>query len=110
MIPDCVFPRQTDTKASVHPAQTVFLEKAKLAGEACTRGDFEAAVQLYSEAIELDPENHVLYSNRSAAYIRALEYSRALDDGRRAAELQPNWSKVSLLIIVILSSQPEGRS
>ena len=90
----CFF-EQTDSKPIVLPAQTVFLEKAKFAGEACARGEFENAVRLYTEAIELDPENHALFSNRSAAYIRTLHYDRALEDGRKAAELQPHWSKVS---------------
>jgi len=70
-------------------------EKVKLAGEACARGDFQQAVNLYSQAIEINPNNHVLYGNRSAACIRILDFEQALKDGEKAAELQPLWPKVS---------------
>lgn len=33
-------------------------------------GNHEEAVKHFTEAIELDPQNHVLYSNRSAALVR----------------------------------------
>lgn len=72
----------------------MFLEKAKLAGEACSRGEFILAVELYTDAINLDPQNHVLYGNRSAAFIRTRQFERALEDGRYAVQLQPSWSKV----------------
>ena len=41
-----------------------FAEKAVLAADACRYQDFDTAVRLYSEAIELDPKNGVLYANR----------------------------------------------
>ena len=88
----CIFifqPQPTTTEA-----RSVFLEKAKLAGEACSRGEFKNAVELYTDAINLDPQNHVLYGNRSAAFIRTRQFERALEDGRYAVQLQPSWSKV----------------
>lgn len=72
------------------------LEKSKRASQACERGDFEEAVLLYTEAIGLDPNNHVLYTNRSAVYIKTKQFALALDDGRKATELQPKWQKVRL--------------
>lgn len=69
-------------------------EKVKLAGEACARGEFQQAVDLYTQAIDINPNNHVLYGNRSAACIRILDFEQALRDGEKAAELQPRWPKV----------------
>lgn len=55
--------------------------------------DFETAVKHYTEAIALDPSNHVLYSNRSAAHAKAENYAAALEDAIKTVELNPTWSK-----------------
>ncbi|CAB3983101.1 tetratricopeptide repeat 28-like isoform X1 [Paramuricea clavata] len=69
------------------------LERSKLATHACQRGAFDEAALLYTEAISLDPNNHVLYTNRSAVYLKTKQYDLALEDGKKAAELKPNWQK-----------------
>lgn len=71
------------------------LKKSQLATKACERGKFEEAVLLYTEAIVLDTSNHVHYANRSAVYIKTKQFALALEDGKKAAELQPKWSKVT---------------
>ena len=70
------------------------MRKVQESSEAIESGDFQKAVRLYSEALALDPQNHVLYSNRSAAYVKVQEYQKALQDARKAKELNPQWSKV----------------
>lgn len=42
---------------------------------------FPEAIEAYSKAIELDPTDHVFYSNRSAAYLSAGDAEMALEDG-----------------------------
>ncbi|KAG6634257.1 hypothetical protein I3843_12G104800 [Carya illinoinensis] len=69
-------------------------DEAKAKGNAAfSAGDFSGAVRHFSEAIGLAPTNHVLYSNRSAAYASLHQYSEALSDAKKTVELKPDWSK-----------------
>jgi tetratricopeptide (TPR) repeat protein len=47
----------------------------------------------FSQAIELDPSNHVLYSNRSGAYASLKDWSKALEDANKTTEIKPDWAK-----------------
>ena len=82
-----------DSKAA-NPAKAAFLEKVRQSNAACQSGDFERAVALYTEAIQLDPANHILFSNRSAAHIKMGQFAKALQDAVKAKELNPEWPKV----------------
>ncbi|XP_054613623.1 tetratricopeptide repeat protein 28 isoform X2 [Dunckerocampus dactyliophorus] len=70
-----------------------FLERVRCSNQACQQGDFALAVRLYTEALTLDPQNCVLYSNRSAAHLRLGRYSSALEDANKARDLNPKWTK-----------------
>lgn len=60
---------------------------------ALAENKLEEAVQYYSDAIKLDPNNAVLFSNRSAAYAKAHKYELSLEDAEKAIQLKPNWGK-----------------
>lgn len=66
--------------------------------EALKAGDFDKAVALYTEGIELDETNHILFSNRSAAYAQIGKYEEALADGQKTTDLKPDWAKVGRCI------------
>uniref|UniRef100_A0A3Q1EQR1 Uncharacterized protein n=1 Tax=Acanthochromis polyacanthus TaxID=80966 RepID=A0A3Q1EQR1_9TELE len=66
-----------------------FLERVRRSNQACQQGEFGLAVRLYSEALTADPQNCILYSNRSAAYLRLGQYSTALDDAIKARLINP---------------------
>jgi len=56
-------------------------------------GKHKEAVRWFSLAIQNDRENHILYSNRSAAYCANREYFDALADAAKTIELKPDWVK-----------------
>ncbi|CAH9102598.1 unnamed protein product [Cuscuta epithymum] len=69
-------------------------DEAKSKGNAAfSAGKFEEAVNHFTEAINLAPTNHVLFSNRSAAYASLGNFSDALSDAQKTVELKPDWSK-----------------
>lgn len=69
-------------------------DEAKAKGNAAfSSGDFNAAISHFTDAINLAPTNHVLYSNRSASYASLHKYSEALTDAEKTVELKPDWVK-----------------
>ncbi|KAJ5109413.1 Heat shock chaperonin-binding [Penicillium angulare] len=55
--------------------------------------DYPTAIEKFSQAIGIEPENHILFSNRSAVYAAQAEYQKALDDAEKAIAIKPDWSK-----------------
>ncbi|XP_059276018.1 hsp70-Hsp90 organizing protein 2-like [Lycium ferocissimum] len=69
-------------------------DEAKAKGNAAfSSGNFTEAITHFTEAINLNPTNHVLYSNRSAAYASLAQYSNALTDAQKTVDLKPDWAK-----------------
>uniref|UniRef100_A0A7C9FMX1 STI1 domain-containing protein n=1 Tax=Opuntia streptacantha TaxID=393608 RepID=A0A7C9FMX1_OPUST len=69
-------------------------DEAKAKGNAAfSAGNYTEAIKHFTEAINLAPTNHVLYSNRSAAYASLHNYSDALSDAKKTVELKADWSK-----------------
>jgi stress-induced-phosphoprotein 1 len=60
---------------------------------AFSAGKFEEAIQHFSDAIAVDPNNHVLYSNRSACSSSLMRYQEALDDAEKVVSIKPDWAK-----------------
>ncbi|KAH8270576.1 hypothetical protein KR018_012028 [Drosophila ironensis] len=73
--------------------RALFLEKVRQSNSACQSGDFATAVLLYTDALQLDPGNHILYSNRSAALLKQGQFAAALQDATQARDLCPQWPK-----------------
>jgi len=58
-------------------AQTPVALKEK-GNKAFADADYIKAVDMFTKAIELDPNNHTLYSNRSAAYLKLDQFTEAI--------------------------------
>lgn len=57
------------------------------------KGNFLKAAATYTKAIKEDPNNPVLYSNRSAALLKLSKVSKALSDADDCVRLKPEWDK-----------------
>jgi tetratricopeptide (TPR) repeat protein len=55
------------------------------ANKAFSAKNYPEAIQLYSDAIALDPSNHVLFSNRAAAKSGNRDYQGALEDAEKVS-------------------------
>lgn len=55
--------------------------------------NYEAAIEHFTKAIELNPNDHLFYSNRSACYASIEEYERALEDADICVSQKPDWAK-----------------
>ncbi|XP_039400852.1 small glutamine-rich tetratricopeptide repeat-containing protein beta isoform X4 [Mauremys reevesii] len=55
--------------------------------------NYVAAVDCYTHAIELDPNNAVYYCNRAAAQSKLNNYNEAIKDCERAIAIDPKYSK-----------------
>lgn len=64
-----------------------------LGNAALQQKDFQTAILHYSKGIELDPNNYLLYSNRSAAHLSLGNLQQAADDSRKSVELNKSWTK-----------------
>jgi hypothetical protein len=61
--------------------------------EAFKAGEFVEAILWYTKALENAPDNAVLFSNRSAAFLGNGQYAKALVDAETSAKLRPDWAK-----------------
>ena len=95
---------------SSRPTHTNFLEKnesrketkmpnaaadaKKAEGNAAfVKKDYPTAIARYTEAIEIDPSNHVYFSNRSAAHLGAKDFEAARADGQMTIQLNETFVK-----------------
>ncbi len=74
------------------------LESKKHAGNAeYDKGNHQRAVELYSVALEIDPEhvlfNRHLFANRAAAFLKLSKFKEAIKDCSQAIELDSKYVK-----------------
>lgn len=85
-----------DSKKNSPPAS---VEELKNKGNECVKdGKFIEAVLHYTQAIKMDSNNYVLYSNRSFAFLKLDQHYLALQDANETVRLQPQWAKVRRIL------------
>ncbi|XP_064007366.1 tetratricopeptide repeat protein 31 isoform X2 [Pogoniulus pusillus] len=61
--------------------------------EAAQQGRYAEAVQAFTKALRLNPQEHRLFGNRSYCYEKLQRYEEALKDAQESLRLQPGWPK-----------------
>lgn len=64
-----------------------------LGNGAVARKDFVAAVDYYTQALALSPENKIYLSNRAAAHSQAGQHAQSAADALKAVEIDPGYAK-----------------
>jgi hypothetical protein len=83
-----------DANPSDGAGKTKLVDELKRRGNAAYKArSMDEALMLYGAAIGHAPTNHILYGNRSMAYLMMSKAAEALKDADRAVELDPSWKK-----------------
>lgn len=54
-------------------------------------GQWEQAYEMYTKAIELNPNDHIFYSNRSGCLVKMNKNEEALSDAEKSLEINPSY-------------------
>lgn len=69
-------------------------EQLKADGNALFKGGkYAEAADRFTQGLQFDPTNAVLYSNRSACYSHLRQWDKALEDANRCLQYRPEWPK-----------------
>ena len=83
------FVQPEDTKENKAKAEALKAAGNKLVASK----QYQEAIAKYDEAIALDPTNAVYYANRAAAYSQDGDHANAVEDAKKAIEVDPKYSK-----------------
>ena len=90
--------KQKEAQAAANPKQEETKQEASVSlkdqgNKAFIEHNYTTAEQLFTQAIQEDPKNHVCFSNRSATFCALKNYDKALEDAEMVIKLQPDWPK-----------------
>ncbi|KAM9987712.1 hypothetical protein ACTFIZ_003083 [Dictyostelium cf. discoideum] len=69
----------------------------RLANDSYYAKKYQEAIELYTEAIEIDQQNNILFSNRSMCFNKLKRYQEALEDAQKAIDIENRDSHHSYL-------------
>ncbi|XP_077992391.1 uncharacterized protein LOC144446493 [Glandiceps talaboti] len=88
--------KNQEEKESVEDLDPVVLRSRQIAvrgNEMANLGHYTAAIDLFTQAIKLDPRDFRFFGNRSFCYDRLGQYDKALKDADKAISLAKEWPK-----------------
>ncbi|XP_071947047.1 uncharacterized protein [Antedon mediterranea] len=88
--------KSKDQGESIEGMDPVVLKSRKVAvkgNEMANQGLYSDAIQLFTEAINLDSKDFRFFGNRSFCYDRIGQHDKALEDAKKAIQLNKDWPK-----------------
>lgn len=86
--------KEKETLAYIDPAKS--LEHREKGNEFFKKGDWGKALEEYEEAIKRNPNDAVIYNNRSSCYIKIMNYQQAFVEVEKALKIDPKFVKALL--------------
>lgn len=84
----------SSSSSSATEAQKAEAEALKSKGNAAmAKKDYPAAIELYTQALAINPGNSIYLSNRAAAYSADKDHESARADAEAAVAIDPNYTK-----------------
>jgi len=83
----------TSSPQTTPPPLTEAMQFKNRGNEEFKQQNYAKAIDFYSRAIALEPTQHTLFSNRSAAYKSSGDYDAAISDAQQCISLKPEWHK-----------------
>lgn len=81
-------------RAKSNPYEGLDAEQLKTKGnDLVQKGAYRDAVGFYTKAIELNPESHIYFANRAAAFTNLKDYSSAISDCERSIAIKKDYPK-----------------
>jgi len=74
-------------------ATTEAMKYKDLGNEEFKKGNMGKAIEYYTYATEMDPNNPIFFTNRAAAYAHMGKWDKSLRDADKSVKLNPSWEK-----------------
>ena len=86
--------RKTVLEKGPSPADKKEAENVRMLGNKCVKdGDYRTAMNYYTKSIKLDPTEAGTFGNRSLTYQRLNNGKKAVEDGKRAIIINPDFAR-----------------
>lgn len=68
-------------------------EWKKIGNDSFSQKEYEKAIQAYTEAIALNPNDHSFYSNRATSYFNINNFLECVNDCNACLKINPKFTK-----------------
>lgn len=85
---------QTNQRQISEQDKRLAIQFKEKGNEALQQNNLEKALKYFTQGIEYDNTNEMLYSNRSLVHLKLGNFENEIQDAENAIKCNPNWPKV----------------